>query len=133
MLLASQAMYGFSQYWCGLEKQRATDLPMKTHLLLAITVAVAFPLIGIAAEPNTDQSSQNAEMNKLLSEMNSAPADQKVGAIVTLLNKLVEQQKTTQEQNPAPKEEKKMCMCCDMMKSDQGGQKSDQSEHSHQH
>jgi hypothetical protein len=103
MLLASQAMYGFSQYCCGLEKQRATDLPMKTHLLLAITVAVAFPLIGIAAEPNTDQSSQNAEMNKLLSEMNSAPADQKVGAIVTLLNKLVEQQKTTQEQNPAPK------------------------------
>jgi hypothetical protein len=61
--------------------------------------------------------------------MNSAPADQKIGAIVTLLNKLVEQRKAANEQaqqKPTPKDEKSMCMCCEMMKSDQ-------SEHSHQH
>jgi len=60
--------------------------------------------------------------------MNTAPADQKIGAITTLLNKLVELRKTAQEpaaqQTSAPKAEK--CMCCDMMKSDQ-------SEHQHQH
>jgi hypothetical protein len=101
---------------------------MKTKLLLAIATAVALPVTGIAAgESNSDQSSQNAELNKLLTEMNSAPADQKVGAIVTLLNKLVEQRKAGAEQpqqTPAPKKEKGMCTCCDMMKSDQ-------SEHQH--
>jgi hypothetical protein len=72
---------------------------MKMKLLLAIAAAVAIPLTGIAAEePNTDQSSQNAEINKLLTEMNSAPADQKVSAIVTLLNKLVEQRTAGAEQ-----------------------------------
>ena len=64
-------------------------------------------------------------MNKLLTEMNSAPADQKIGAIVTLLNKLVEERKAAKE--------KDMCMCCAMMKGDQGKQESDQSEHPHQH
>jgi hypothetical protein len=52
-----------------------------------------------------------------------------IGAIATLLNKLVEQRKATQEQTQqttAPKEEKKMGMCCDMMKGDQ-------SEQPHQH
>jgi hypothetical protein len=58
-----------------------------------------------------------------------------------LLNKLVEQRKATNEQaqqTPAPKKDKGMCMCCEMMKSDQGGQQSDQggqqsdqAEHSH--
>jgi hypothetical protein len=99
---------------------------MKTKLLLAIAAAAALPLAGIAAdESNSDQSSQNAELNKLLSEVNSASADQKVGAIVTLLNKLVELRKTAAEQaqqTPAPDKAKGMCMCCDMMKNDQGGQ-----------
>jgi hypothetical protein len=59
---------------------------------------MTLPLTGIAVEASdNDQSSQNAELNKLLAEMSSAPADQKLGAIVTLLNKLVEQRKTTQE------------------------------------
>jgi hypothetical protein len=104
---------------------------MKTKLILAIAAAVALPLTGIAAEePNSDRSNQDAELNKLLTEMNSAPADQKVGAIVTLLNKLVEERKVASEQvqqTPAPKKEKGMC--CAMMKSDQGEQKGDQSEH----
>ena len=108
---------------------------MKTKLLLAIAAAVALPMAGIAAEASdSDQGSQDAQLNKLLTEMNSAPSDQKISAIVTLLNKLVEQRKAAPEQaqqTPAPEKMKGMCMCCAMMKSDQGEQKSDQSEHSH--
>ena len=46
---------------------------------------------GIAADAS---DSQDALLNKLLTEMNSAPSDQKISAIVTLLNKLVEQRET---------------------------------------
>jgi len=103
---------------------------MKTKLLLAIAAAAALPVSGITADASdSDHAKQDAELNKLLTEVNTAPADQKMGAIVTLLNKLVEQRKATQEQTQqttAPKEEKKMGMCCDMMKGDQ-------SEQSHQH
>ena len=108
---------------------------MKTKLILAIAAAAVLPVAGIAAEESaSDQSTQNAELNKLLTEVNTAPADQKISAIVTLLNKLVEQRKATNEQaqqTPAPKKDKGMCMCSEMMKSDQGGQQSDQTEHSH--
>jgi hypothetical protein len=108
---------------------------MKTKLLLPIVAAVALPLTGIAAEASdSDHSSQDAQLNKLLTEMNSAPADQKISAIVTLLNKLVEQRKAVAEQaqhTPAPEKMKGMCMCCDMTKSDQSGQQSDQSDNSH--
>ena len=103
---------------------------MKAKFLLTIAAAAALPVAGITAdESDSDHSSQDAQLNKLLTEMNSAPADQKIGAIVTLLNKLVEQRKAVPEQaqqTPAPKKEKGMCMCCDMMKADQSGQQSDQ-------
>jgi hypothetical protein len=112
----------------SLEEELATGLSVKPKLLLGIAAAVALPLTGIAAgESNSDQSSQNAEITKLLTEMNSASADQKIGAIVTLLNKLVEQRTAgagQAQQMPAPKKEKGMCTCCDMMKGDQ-------SEHQH--
>lgn len=104
---------------------------MKSKLTLAIAAAAILPLAGIAAEVS---DSQDAQLNKLLSEVNSAPADQKISAIVTLLNKLVEQRKAASEeaqQTSAPKKDKGMCMCCDMTKSDQSGQPGDQSEHSH--
>src|ERR1700747_3141662 len=97
---------------------------MKTKLFLAIAAAAALPVAGVAADAS---DSQDAQLNKLLTEMNSAPADQKISAIVTLLNKLVEKRKAASEeaqQTSAPKKDKGMCMCCDMMKSDQ-------SEHSH--
>jgi hypothetical protein len=100
---------------------------------LAIFAAAALPVAGIAADAS---DSQDAQLNKLLTEMNSAPSDQKIGAIVTLLNKLVEQRTAAPvqtQQTPAPKKEMGMCMCCNMMKSDQSGQQSDQSEPSHQH
>ena len=60
---------------------------MKTKLTLAIAAAAMLPLAGIAEVSD----GQDAQLNKLLTEMNSAPADQKIGAIVTLLNKLVEE------------------------------------------
>jgi hypothetical protein len=104
---------------------------MRTKLTLAIAAAAMLPLAGIAAEASDDQ---DAQLNKLLTEMNSAPADQKISAIVSLLNKLVEQRKTASEQAqpaPASKKDKGMCMCCDMMKSDQNGQQGDQGENSH--
>jgi hypothetical protein len=60
---------------------------MKRKLFLAIAAATALPVAGIAADAS---DSQDAQLNKLLTEMNSAPSDQKISAIVTLLNKLVE-------------------------------------------
>ena len=104
---------------------------MKTKLFLAICAAAALPVAGMAADAS---DSQDVQLNKLLAEMNSAPSDQKISAIVTLLNKLVEQRTAAPvqaQQTPAPEKMKGMCMCCDMMKSDQSGQQSDQSEHSH--
>ena len=86
---------------------------MKTKLILALVAAVALPLAGIAAEAS---DSQDAQLNKLLTEMNSAPTDQKVNAIVNLLNKLVEVRKAAPEQAqpaPASKKDKGMCECCD--------------------
>jgi hypothetical protein len=106
-------------------------IPMKTKLLLALAAVALLPVSGIAADAS---DSQDAQLNRLLTEMNSAPSDQKISAIVTLLNKLVEQHKAAAEQaqhTPAPEKMKGMCMCCDMMKSDQSGQQSDQSDHSH--
>jgi hypothetical protein len=104
---------------------------MKTKLLLAMFAAAALPVAGIAADAS---DSRDAQLNKLLTEMNSAPSDQKISAIVSLLNKLVEERKAASEQaqqTPAPKKETGMCMCCDMMKSSQSGQQGDQSDHSH--
>jgi hypothetical protein len=37
---------------------------------------------------------QDAELDKLVAEMNSAPADKKLDAVAALLTKLVEQRKT---------------------------------------
>ena len=84
---------------------------MKTKLFLAVFAAAALPVAGIAAEVS---DSPDAQLNKLLTEMNSAPADQKISAIVTLLNRLVEQRKAAPEQaqqTPAPKKEMGMYMC----------------------
>jgi hypothetical protein len=101
---------------------------MKNKLFFAIFGAAALSVAGLAAEPS---DSQDVQLNKLLTEMNGAPSDQKLSAIVTLLNKLVEERKALPEQTPAPKKEMSMCMCCAMMKSDQSGQQGGQSEHAH--
>jgi hypothetical protein len=41
---------------------------------------------------------QDAELDKLVAEMNSASADKKLEAVVTVLNKLVQQRKAMHEQ-----------------------------------
>ena len=104
---------------------------MKTKAFLAIVAAAALPLAGFAAETSDSaKNNRNAELNRLLTEMNSAPTDQKVSAIITLLNKLVERETTPEQTQQAatPMKDQGMCKCCDMMKNDQSGQ---QGEHSH--
>jgi hypothetical protein len=41
---------------------------------------------------------QDAELDKLVAEMNSAPSEKKADAIVAVVNKLVEQRKARHEQ-----------------------------------
>jgi hypothetical protein len=93
---------------------------MKTTHLLTTLVAVTFPLAAVTAEDSsktetTDQKQeqnsgmmgmksmmdkgqmmsnwkdQDAELDKLVAEMNSAPADKKLDAVAAVLSKLVEQ------------------------------------------
>ena len=88
-----------------------------THLLAAMIAAATLPLTAISAEQTgqtettdqkQDQSSetmgmkgkmmsnwkdQDAELDKLVAEMNSAPADKKLDAVAAVLTKLVEQRK----------------------------------------
>ena len=100
---------------------------MKTTHLLATLVAVTFPLAAVTAEDSsktetTDQKQeqnsgmmgmkgmmdkgqmmsnwkgQDAELDKLVAEMNSAPADKKLDAVAAVLTKLVEQRLAMHEQ-----------------------------------
>jgi hypothetical protein len=116
---------------------------MKTTHLLATLVAATLPLAAITAEDSsktetTDQKQeQNADMmgmkgmmgkgqmmpnwkdqdaalDQLVAEMNSAPADKKLEAVVTVLNKLVQQRKAMHEQMQkmtSANEKQGMCMC----------------------
>lgn len=57
---------------------------------------------------------QDAELDQLVAEMNSARADKKLDAVATLLNKLVQQRKAMHEQMQkmmAGNEKEGMCMC----------------------
>ena len=98
---------------------------MKTTHVLAALVAATLPLTVLAedtaktetTEQNQEQSSettgmkgmdmgqmmsnskdQDAELDKLVAEMNSASADKKLDAIAAVLTKLVEQRKAMHEQ-----------------------------------
>src|SRR5258707_9290511 len=100
---------------------------MKTTYLFATLVAAALPLGALTAEDSNkpeatpqkqEQNSdmmgmkgmmgkeqmmsywkdQDAELDKLVAEMNSASADKKIEAVVTVLNKLVQQRKAMNEQ-----------------------------------
>jgi hypothetical protein len=134
---------------------------MKTRHLLATLVAATLPLAAITAEDSSkteatdqkqEQSSdmmgmkcmmgkgqmmsnwrdQDAELGKLVAEMNSAPADKKLGAVAAVLTKLVEQRKAMHEQMQkmmTGNEKEVMGMCRMMMGVDMGGKHSD--EHSH--
>jgi hypothetical protein len=57
---------------------------------------------------------QQAELDKLVAEMNSASADKKIEAVVTVLNKLVQQRKAMHEQMQkmmSASEKQGMCPC----------------------
>ena len=122
---------------------------MKTTHLLATLIAATLPLTAVLAEDTaktetTDQKQeqssdtsgmkgmdmdqmmsnskdQDAELDKLVAEMNSASADKKLDAIAAVLTKLVEQRKAMPEQmqkmmSANDKEGMGMCRmmgCCD--------------------
>jgi len=134
---------------------------MKRIHLLAIFVAAALPLATITAEDSskteaTDQKQeqgsgmkemkgmmgkcqmmsnwkdQDADVDKLVAEMNNAPADKKLDTVVAILNKLVEQRKAMHEQMQkmmSGNEKQGMGMCRMMMGMDMGGDHN--GDHSH--
>jgi hypothetical protein len=115
-----------------------------THLLVTL-MATTLPLTATPAEDTvqsetTDQKQeqnsnsvgnkgnmmsnwkdQDAEIDKLMAEMNSAPADTKLDAVIAVLTKLVEQRKAMQMQKMMSANEKEaMGMCRMMMGMDKG-------------
>ena len=130
---------------------------MKTKHLFVTLVAATLPLAAIFGEDSgkteaTDQKQQqssdmmemkdmgkgpmmsnwkeqDAELDKLVAEMNSAPADKKLDAVAALVKKLVEQRKEMHEQMQkmmSADEKQAMGMCRMMM-----GMKTSDGEHSH--
>lgn len=129
---------------------------MKSTYLLAAIIAATLPFATVLAEDTakpaaTDQNSnkmemmgmskgqmmsslkdQDAELDKLVTDMNNAPADKKVDAIAAVLTKLVEQRKAMHEQMQKMmaenmKDQMKMCrmmmgMMGMKMDGDQGNQ-----------
>jgi hypothetical protein len=51
-------------------------------------------IMPIHAKIMEKQKAQDAEINKLLAEMNTATGEKRIDAIIAVLNKLVEQRKT---------------------------------------
>jgi hypothetical protein len=102
---------------------------MRTTHLVATLLAVTLPLAAIVAEdsgkteateqkqeqgsdvtgmkgmmgkgPMSKWKDQDAELDKLVAEMNNAPADKKLDAVAATLTKLVEQRKAMHEQMEA--------------------------------
>jgi hypothetical protein len=75
---------------------------------------------------------QDADVDKLVAEMNNAPADKKLDTVVAVLNKLVEQRKAMHEQMQkmmSGNDKQGMGMCRMMMGMDMGGDHS--GDHSH--
>jgi hypothetical protein len=129
---------------------------MKTHTILATLIAATLPLAAIVAEDSgktetTDQKQeqnagmmgkgqmmsnwkeQDAELDKLVAEMNSAPADKKLDTVAAVLTKLVQQRKSMHEQmqKMMAANEKGMGTGRMMMGMDKGGDHD--GEHSHHH
>ena len=134
---------------------------MKATHILATLVAATLPLAAITAEDSsktetTDQKQeqnsdmtgmkgmmgkgqmmsnwkdQDAELDKLVAEMNSASADKKLDAIAAVVTKLVEQRKAMHEQMQkmmSADEKEGMGMCRMMMGMDMEGEHHGQ--HSH--
>ena len=136
---------------------------MRATHILATLVAATLPLSVISAEDSSkaetsdqkqEQNSemtgmkgmmgkgqmmsnwkdQDAELDKLVAEMNSAPADKKLDAVAAVVAKLVEQRKAMHEQMQkmmSANEKEGMRMCRMMMGMDMGDD--DGGQHSHHH
>jgi hypothetical protein len=133
---------------------------MRATHILATLVAATLPLSVITAEDsrkdetsdqkqeqNSDMKGmmgkgqmmsnwkdQDAELDKLVAEMNSAPADKKVDAVAAVVAKFVEQRKAMHEQMQkmmSANEKEGMRMCRMMMGMDMGDD--DGGQHSHHH
>jgi hypothetical protein len=136
---------------------------MKATHILATLVVATLPLAVITAEDSSktettdqkqEQSSdttgmegmmgkrqmmfnwkdQDAELDKLVAEMNSAPADKKLDAVAAVVTKLVEQRKAMYEQMQkmmSANEKEGIGMCRMMMGMDMGDDHGGQ--HSHHH
>lgn len=82
---------------------------MKSTRILAIIVAAALPgavLVAQGGPPKKEQmqqkmeaemKAQDAELDKLVADMNAATGDKKVDAIAAVVSKMVEQRKTMHE------------------------------------
>ena len=132
---------------------------MKTTQLVATLVAASLPLAAIVAEDsgktetNNQRQEQNsgmgemkgmigkgqmmsnwkdqdAELDKLVTEMNNAPPEKKLEAVAAVVAKLVEQRKAMHEQMQSltsANEKQGMAMCRTMM----GMDTTSEGEHSH--
>jgi hypothetical protein len=77
--------------------------------------------VGKKGNMMSNWKDQDAEIDKLMAEMNSAPADKKLDAVIAVLTKLAEQRKAMQMQKMMSANEKEaMGMCRMMMGMDKG-------------
>ena len=136
---------------------------MKTTYLLVISIAAALPLAAIIAEDagkteTTDQKQdqnsemtgmkrmmgeeqmmsnwkdQDAELDKLVAEMNNASAEKKLDAIAAVVTKLVDQRKAMHEQMQkmmSANEKEGIGMCRMMMGMDMGEEHGGKYSHHH--
>ena len=84
--------------------------------------------MGMKGKMMSNWKEQDAEVDKLVAEMNSAPADKKLDAVAAVLTKLVEQRKAMHEHMQkmmSANEKEGMGMCRMMMGMDKEG------DHSH--
>jgi hypothetical protein len=129
-----------------------------THLMATLIVVATLPVTTILAQDTgqtettdkkQEQSSQtmrmegkmmsnwreqDAELDKLVAEMNSAPADKRLDAVAAVLTKLVEQRKAMHEhmQNMmSAKPKDAMGMCRMMMGMDNGSDQGAEQSHHH--
>jgi hypothetical protein len=132
---------------------------MKTRYLVIPLIAAALPMAALIAQdsgkkettqkeeqnvstPGKDQmmrkswSQQDAELDQLVAEMNSASSDKKLDAIAAVVAKLVEQRKATHEQMTkmmCADEKTGMNMCRMMAGMDMKGDGQNESGNEHHH
>ena len=79
--------------------------------------------VGMRGKMMSNWKDQDAEIDKLIAEMNSAPADKKLDAVAAVVTKLVEQRKAMHEHMQkmmSANEKEAMGMCRMMMGMDKG-------------